>query len=65
MRYLYCVALCLFVFSGLTGLDAAPGAAGQELKAQNEILFQQLKTERGLTDAQIAAVRKISKPRAI
>src|ERR1700691_928951 len=59
MRSLYCFVLCLFVFSCLTGLDAAPGAVGQELKAQNEIMFQQLKQERGLTDAQIAAVRKI------
>ncbi len=62
MRYLrislFSVA-SLFVFSGLTGLDAAPGAAGQALRAQNEVLFQQLKQDRGLTDAQVAAVRKI------
>jgi len=62
MRYLpvsvFSVA-SLLIFSCLTGLDAAPGANGQELKAQNEILFQQLKQDRGLTDAQIAAVRKI------
>ena len=59
MKSLCFLFLGLFCFSGLTGLDAAPGAVGVELKAQNEILFRQLKEERGLSDDQIAAIRKI------
>jgi hypothetical protein len=59
MKSLCLFALGLLVFCGLTGLDAAPGAVGQQLKAQNEILFRQLKEARGLTDDQIAAIRKI------
>lgn len=59
MKSLCILVLGLICFSGLTGLDAAPGLAGQELKAQNEILFRQLKEVRGLSDDQIAAIRKI------
>jgi len=58
MKYLSLLALALVIFPGMTGFGAAP-ASKAALKAQNEILFQELKDDRGLTDEQIAAVRKI------
>ena len=45
------------LFVGL--LLGAPAGPAPSLKEQNEILFRQLKQERGLSDDQIAAVRKI------
>ena len=59
MKPLYLLVLGCLVLPGLTGLEAAPGAAGLELKKQNELLFHQLKEVRGLSDDQIAAIRKI------
>ena len=52
------LVLSLFAFPALIGLDASP-ATNQSLRDQNEILFQQLKQDRGLSDEQIAAIRKI------
>src|SRR5579862_1019967 len=59
MKPLSLLILGWLILPWLTGLDAAPGAPGQALKEQNELLFRQLKEARGLSDDQIAAIRKI------
>ena len=58
MKFLSLFALAFMIFPGMTGFGASPPSQ-QALKAQNDILFQDLKTERGLSDEQIAAIRKI------
>jgi formylglycine-generating enzyme required for sulfatase activity len=49
----------LLAFPALIGLGASPPSNSQLIRDENEILFRQLKEDRGLSDAQVAAVRKI------
>ena len=58
MKFSIALVLGLFAFPGLIGLGAPP-ASNQSLREQNEILFGQLKQDRGLSDEQIDAIRKI------
>jgi formylglycine-generating enzyme required for sulfatase activity len=46
----------LVALSGMVGSGVSPS---QALRQQNELLFRQLKEARGLTDAQISAIRNI------
>ena len=48
----------LFAFPAVFGFGASP-ASSQALRAQNELIYTQLKQIRGLADDQIAAIRKI------
>jgi hypothetical protein len=50
--------LAALILFAITGLPQSPPETAT-LRAQNEIIFEQLKTIRGLSDEQIAAVRKI------
>ena len=52
------LVLLFFAFPGLIGFGASASST-QSLREQNELLFRQLKEVRGLSGAQIDAVRKI------
>ena len=58
MKTLSLLAFTLFTLPGLIGLGASSDAP-HSLREQNEVLFDQLKRVRGLSDDQVSAVRKI------
>jgi len=58
LKILCAMFLGLVVFPCVVGFGAS-GNSNQTLKDQNELLLRQLKEARGLTDEQVAAVRKI------
>jgi hypothetical protein len=60
MKPLQTSSLGLWILLGVALVPAdAPGAPSQALEQQNEILFQALQREQGLSDEQINAIRRI------
>jgi formylglycine-generating enzyme required for sulfatase activity len=58
LKYLALLSLFLFTFPGVVS-QGVSAAASPSLREANELLFRQLKEVRGLSDNQIAAIRKI------
>lgn len=58
MRVPFAVLSCLLAFAGVLGFGAAT-SSNPALRQKNELLFQQLKQARDLSERQIQAVRKI------
>jgi formylglycine-generating enzyme required for sulfatase activity len=52
------IAVFMLMAGPMSGWSQSPGTT-QTRKQQNELLFEQLKTDRGLSDQQIDAIRKI------